>query len=38
MASLAFKPYTYVLIAPRSKKAISRHKPASKLINIFDKL
>jgi hypothetical protein len=38
MATLAFKPYTYVPTAPRSKKAISRRKPASKPISIFDKL
>ena len=30
MATLAFKPYTYVPTAPRSKSAISRRKPASK--------
>jgi hypothetical protein len=38
MATFAFKPYTYVLTAPRSKSATSRRKPASKLISIFDKL
>jgi len=38
MATLAFKPYTYVPTASRSKSATSRRKPASKPISIFDKL
>ncbi|KUJ06357.1 uncharacterized protein LY89DRAFT_743968 [Mollisia scopiformis] len=38
MATVAFKSYTYVPTAPRFKSAISRRKPASKPISIFDKL
>ncbi|KUJ06150.1 uncharacterized protein LY89DRAFT_744085 [Mollisia scopiformis] len=34
IATFAFKPYTYVLTAPRSKS----RKPASKPVSIFDKL
>ncbi|KUJ16852.1 uncharacterized protein LY89DRAFT_669299 [Mollisia scopiformis] len=37
MATLAFKPYTYVPTAPRSNSATSRRKPASKPISIFNK-
>ncbi|KAF8847684.1 hypothetical protein BDZ45DRAFT_754641 [Acephala macrosclerotiorum] len=38
MDTFAFKPYTYVPTSPRSKSAISRRKPASKPVSIFDKL
>jgi hypothetical protein len=38
MATFAFKPYTYVPTAPRSKSTGTRRKPAPKQVSIFDKL
>jgi hypothetical protein len=38
MATLAIKPYTYKLTAPRSKSTGTRRKPAPKQVSIFDKL
>jgi hypothetical protein len=38
MATFAFKPYTYVPTAPRSKCVATRREPAPKQVGIFDKL
>jgi hypothetical protein len=38
MATFAFKPYTYVPTAPRSKSPATRRKPALKQVSIFDKI
>jgi hypothetical protein len=38
MATFAFKPYIYVLTAPRSKSTATRRKPAPEQISILNKL
>jgi hypothetical protein len=38
MATFAFKLYTYVPTAPRSKSTLTRRKPAPEQVSIFDKL
>ncbi|KAH8787553.1 hypothetical protein F5882DRAFT_110926 [Hyaloscypha sp. PMI_1271] len=38
MATLAFKPYTYVPTPPRSKSTATRRRPAPEQVSILDKL
>lgn len=38
MATVAFKPYTYVPTAPRSKSTATRRRPAPEQVSILNKL
>jgi hypothetical protein len=38
IATLAFKPYTYKLTAPRSKSIATRRRPAPEQVSILNKL